>query len=441
MAQLEKEEVGTFVNALEEQIKKDIKEAINKAIQQKFDETYFILSDKGILRHAEMREVLFRSETIHLIIDGFSKKIGDEEYEKTLENIGISVGRSFADDLLKKCRKEGMIPRNYKVYTLLWAIFDTEVGWGKMRINQFSERGRRMEIAVENSWLVDEETKLHHRCPFMAGYIFGVLDEGFKRLYRWIDETKTFRIPEERLEVIEVNRRPVDNICLFEVKLGLEKLIKGYDAYFNAKREHRNEDYQKSILFSRCAIEIGLKEKLEIPITKYIPFMKLMNAMKRLKFENIDFKEIKENYELTSNLVHRMSPVDREISEKVIFAAQNFLSSLSRISIPKRKRGSIIEIIDQAPIKPKKLEKEILNLEISVKKDERGKIETKLKQLDLLENLLSLHETNLSELRIKEADYDKAEVPMKLRHNIELEEKEIEKTKKSIEKIKSDIMN
>jgi len=155
--------------------------------------------EDGILRRANTRHAILRTQTLHAILGGV-------EHGK-LRLIALEIGRSAARDLISNVLYSGRhVPATASDFVALWDFWDRTGGWGKLSmpgaeledgkrvwqlhvINNFLEvdRERRSCGAEASPEVLEEATRsdleaTHDLCEFWCGYIHGFLDESLPRI-------------------------------------------------------------------------------------------------------------------------------------------------------------------------------------------------------------------------------------------------------------------
>lgn len=336
---IQKEDILELLELAEKTQQGTTKETIVKIIEQKMEEmfarTYFLISEKGKIKIADMNEIILRVKTVQMIFDGFASELDEKEFKKIAKKTGERIGRNFANEFLYLfLRKINKIPKDYEVFAHLWAAFDTKAALGNIDIVRFDHEDKEIEIEIDDSFLLRDTDSTHEKCSFMEGYIRGLLDEGFKELNRWLKET-AYEKPRESLAVTDVNDMEKHNpLCKFIVTLKIEELPRAFDQYSTAKKLHYiDKNYNQAILHARITLECAFKEKLGIPFDSPISFHQLVKSISLQNIKGIDFHGVRKLYGEISEAIHEGNKVNTRQSCTSIMKVGETICELIRTAL------------------------------------------------------------------------------------------------------------
>lgn len=153
----------------------------------------------GILKRANIRHVIFRSETAITILSKLSQL-----NEKTLIDLGGSIGTDAANDLAASIMERPLVPDSTEALIELWNYWDGTGGWGKIELMSDNEEEniKEWQIKITNSFLtVQDAEKSKILRGFWQGYIKGFLNTSLPRIRNIAfnkltkEERKKIRIP------------------------------------------------------------------------------------------------------------------------------------------------------------------------------------------------------------------------------------------------------
>ena len=284
------------------------------------------LFDKGVVLKANMPHVTLRTKTIRTILDTFRLEIGDRYYE-LLQKVGFTIGSSFGKDFVAFLTTSFKLPKDYETLVSAWTRFDSSAGFGNLLLKEFklNEKGD-MHIALENSFLVENEQHTH--CQFLSGYIKGVISEAFFFYYFFLDvETKLILPP--LLKPIKVTHTEQGKNCSFDIKVIARRLLEAHQKSYFAIDALKRQDLSQACNNARTAMEFAIKDKIGIDRKDRRSFHHILGAIKGTKweFQNVDFKEARDAYNLLSEVEHGIRHGEEEII-KAVWTSKDFVFDL-----------------------------------------------------------------------------------------------------------------
>ncbi len=154
-------------------------------------------SRDGVLDRAGVRHVVFRAETIHLLL---SIACDHKDYYDKCRQIGQTAANDLWQLFLNAGEEVVVIPRDLEWLVRVWGEWDTSGGWGKFtfhRATRSRDHVDRMDYhaSVENNFLrrargesvIVGAADMHQ---FWCGYIHGFLEDAIVHAYEPIYETE-----------------------------------------------------------------------------------------------------------------------------------------------------------------------------------------------------------------------------------------------------------
>jgi len=394
---IEKEDIPELLELAEKVEEETAKETIIKTIEQKMDEmfakTFFLVSEKGKIKVSDMDEIMFRVKTIQMIFDGFASGLSKKEYKEIAKKTGERIGRNFANEFFYLfLRRMNKIPRDYEVFAHIWAGFDTKAALGNIDIVNFNQGNKEIVIEIKDSFLLRGSNGTHENCSFMEGYIYGILDEGFKELNRWLKATP-YENPVESLAVADVEETERHNpLCKFLVALEIEQLSHAFDQYSTTKKLHYMEKkYDQASVHARITLEYAFKEKLDVPFNSHISFHQLVKSISTQNIQGIDFRGIRKMYGKISEAMHMGSEVSKKQSYAAIAKVGETIRELIKVILSEGQMMDAKKYIKKQPQTMDEYKRQYKQLEEEYSKAKTSfELETKKKEIEIAEEKLHL---------------------------------------------------
>jgi len=288
--------------------------------------------------------IAIREATLHVLLDAFLRQQGD--FQTTAKKAGESVGISFARDMMSFLVQSGRIPRDEYTVVKIWAWFDTNASWGNFEVSL--DKGEKFAvITVDDSFLVRGlKGNIHRFCPFMEGYVFGVLWESLKIWHR-LFSVEFGLIERPCLEPREIKEEKIDSTCKFTVQLQYEELIDSFDLIHSSREYYQSGNFRQVALNLRNALELGFKKKIDLSKNDKTSLIKLIRAFKDNNIK-LPYRSIKDAYDLTSKTAaHYGEDITNEKTLKLLDDIEPAINSLERLQITQEQKDAIRKRIDE----------------------------------------------------------------------------------------------
>lgn len=388
------EDINKIVGLVDESARNKLKEDVADLVGQQIDD---ILNQRplsfnkelGMLLKSDMPTVSFRRETIQQIFNMFHEVIRDrEKYQSLTWKTGIKIGANFCMDLMKFFTNIKQIPRSYDVFLDFWARFDSTAGWGLISIKRFDLEKMSLQIEVQNSFLVGDSDN-HIHCPFVGGYIFGILGIGFDFVFK-ILERNEYLPPNKRL-IPKAFEEKSGSKCVFIFTFDEVKFKNSFDKFFEALFAHLEDDDNAAVRSLRSSIEFIAKEKLDVPLKEQTSFFRLLKVFKDLNIQEIDYKEIERAHAILSEILHGIRKhFNKTLVSELIEISHDFILKVEKLTLSKGQITDAKEYLEMGP-------------------QTRKEVQEELKHLNAL---LEMHQKQLRILEIDLAKYGPGEKPV-----------------------------
>jgi len=335
------------VNARKE-LKEDISDLLGEQIENIFIQRPLLFNKElGVLMNRDMPNVSFRRETIQRIFHAFYEFAGDkiETYRRLLQQLGINIGVSFSIDLMRFFAHQEKIPYGYEDFLDFWARFDSTAGWGIISVKQFDLDKMALQIEFKNNFLVSESDK-HVHCPFLMGYMLGVLGVSFDFIFKAL-EAHGHLTPKKRLIPNSVNE--IDEAdCVFDFTFIEIDSTKSFDKFFEAMLAHLKGDNINAVTALRNAIEFCIKDKLGIPTDNPTSFYRILKSLRGVNIHEINYNEIESAYKRLSEVLHGKDVRKIRVDE-LVEASYAFALEVGRLTLSKDQIDAAREYLKREP--------------------------------------------------------------------------------------------
>jgi len=305
---------------------------VSQPIAQALEHLRSFAFDNALL--PDVPAITISVDTFYTLIEPFS---GDAKEAYKLK--GMKAGEIFAKKYIDFLRYEVGVPQS--IWHLLkgWAFFDTGANWGTFNI-LYEEEQKKVIVTLENSFLTRKLEKDKHRfCPFMDGYIEGLLWTCLKYYPRWYKDVLGHLPSNINIEPIAVKEEPEWDVCRFIVSLQQEELVDAFDRIYGIERLIEGGDLRRIPLEIRTVLEIALKKKLAIKEEERIYVPQLLTPFKALKDKGkMSIKKISNIYAWASQDAHRTVTYSEEEIIKNLGVVADFLQDLELLEIDEEKR-------------------------------------------------------------------------------------------------------
>jgi KaiC/GvpD/RAD55 family RecA-like ATPase len=339
-------------------LKEDMADLLGQQVENIFRQRPLLFNKElGELMNRDMPNVSFRRETIQRIFHEFYEFAGDnkEAYERRLQQLGINIGVSFSIDVMRFFAHQEKIPDNYKDFLDFWAKFDSTAGWGIISVKQFDLDKMALQVEFKNNFLVNESDN-HAHCPFLMGYILGVLGVSFDFIFKALEANRHLT-PKKRL--IPNSVKEIDDAdCVFGFTFIEINSTESFDKFFVAMLAYLKGDNMTAIMALRTAIEFCIKDKLGIPKDSHASFHRILKCLKGLNIHEINYNEIEDAYEKLSQPLHgkdiREIRVEELLETSYVFAleVEGFVFSKGQISAIKESLKEEPRVKIETELKP-----------------------------------------------------------------------------------------
>lgn len=404
------ERISQYINGKFDILEKDDSSNLENAfleafssIMEKFE--FMLVVDGQLANLRKEREIVIKLATLHAIFFVFEKKIGSGvDFVDACKFAGSLVGREYAKTIINILIDDDVLI-DYQGFLDLWCRFDTRAAWGRFTNPSFSSTGRTVSVVIQNSISALDEppAALETINQFIAGYVYGVVDEGFRVLDFLFRQCKAFRLPNPPFSVnsVETDFKHPD----MYVNLSLEEptFRDAYDEFFKYYYSKNRDDLPTL----RRSIEFALKEIFDIEKSSYYSTQRLLKALIRENIDHIDFQSAQNLYQKFSDFTHRGN-LDAKVSiENLFFETRYFLAELafyrlSKNSIKRLKRSIMIE--EPSPNAIQKLEQEVRKdvdnmTESELQSDDYSKeIKRYERSIQKLETIITYYENHLYDI-------------------------------------------
>lgn len=231
--------------------------------------------EDGILRRANIRHAILRTETLHSILSAI-------ETEK-LREVAKEIGKHAAGDLINILDSGRHVPATARDFVALWDFWDRTGGWGKLFLpeSECDDDKGIWRLHISNNFLeVDRERKrcnapkesdewvnaakldieaTHKLCEFWCGYIHGFLEESLPEIRNMmlttsLNDSRGIFIPAySKVETVSHDCLPDESICgdIFIIKF-ISDGLSGPIAMLSRARGLINDNPPMAVM---CTIE------------------------------------------------------------------------------------------------------------------------------------------------------------------------------------------
>jgi hypothetical protein len=297
--------------------------------------------EEAVSRFQSVKHARFLRPTAPVFFGLWREQLGqraDEALPIVGEEFGISMGNSFMDLLISA----GRIPFTTDIAMQLLCRYHTDIQWGTFSYQR--ESPEHLQVKVESSFLTLETDKNRHLyCPFLQGYLSGLLWIVLRERYRWFRNVFSATPDEPLLKPTKVVEKK-DDACLFLIEMSPEELSQAFDALFDSKEKLRAGAYFEALALVRTSLETGFKTRVSIPRSSRVSFFSLIDAYKKAMIPNdtLDYTKAGKIYEAASVAIHdiSMQVQGNKILDR-INEAERILRVLDSFTIGRRYRERI----------------------------------------------------------------------------------------------------
>jgi hypothetical protein len=270
-----------------------------------------------------------RLKTVQIIFESISNELKGKQHRHFLRSTGKTVGRSLGVEMVEFLMRHNKLPRDYEVFIKLWNEWDMIAGWGR---RSYSINNNSIILDVDENFLTSGgwEDK-HMNCPFLEGYMQGVLWEVMKEHYRWFKRALT-RPGNPPLQPIAVEEKIGEGKCRFIVKLGEEELQNAFDMFYEARDSERENDFNQATRDIRASVEMAFKEKIGLPLDDKTSVIRIMKAFKNRSLQ-LRYNTIDGIYASTSGSIHGSAKISKSDCKKMLHNWNDILEDLELMKI------------------------------------------------------------------------------------------------------------
>jgi predicted hydrocarbon binding protein len=133
--------------------------------------------DDGEVEYFGQQVVMLRRDAFTLIRDGLTRVAGGAA-QVILDIAGHTVGKEEGRAILAKARAPGnRLPQSLPTFIRL-AVEETNMGYGKIKIEEFNTESGTVTVSLSNSFEVDPyRHALKPTCAFTLGYLKGIFSQ------------------------------------------------------------------------------------------------------------------------------------------------------------------------------------------------------------------------------------------------------------------------
>ncbi len=412
----ETSDVSQYINGkletVDQEQKIHIEESLLGAFRKAFADIEFLTVVDGKLSNIQNeREIVLKLFTIHAILRTIEKRLQPElNFNEACFFAGIVVGREFAQTIISSMLNDNILLA-YQGFLDLWARLDTRAAWGKFNETKFMKGKNEVTIRVDNPVSMFEgyfsaPTSLNE---FLKGYVFGMVDEGFRAISFLYDESPAFMLPHNALAIKEINVLKTTSKTIF-ITLTLEppRLEKAFAQLYKYYYAKNHTD----ILTLRRSLELAIKETVGLEESSYYSVRRIFKELSRSGIEGIDFSSAHDLYQRLSDLAHRVDKLDAEEASDLFYQTKYFLSELSYYGVSKKKSKAIIRAgfhreptVDEIQEMEGKISTAVSAIKEEYLKDEKNssQIEKISKTIQDIETIITFYEDHKLDLQVKEA--------------------------------------
>jgi len=285
----------------------------------------------------EVPAITISIDTFHALIEPTFGEVNEAYWSK-----GVKAGKIFAKKYINFLRYEVGVPESISHLLKGWAFFDTGANWGTFDINHDEEQNKII-IFFENNFLNRNiEKDKHEFCPFIEGYIYGVLRISLKYYPRWYKNVTKINPQNINFTPISVKEEPEGDKCKFIVSLKPEELTEAFDKIYYIENLIENGDLRRIPLEIRVMLENALKIKLGINYEERIYVPQLLVPFKAVKDNTeLHIKKISNIYAWTSKDAHLTAEYTKEELINNLGIVADFIQDLELIEISNEIRAKL----------------------------------------------------------------------------------------------------
>lgn len=238
-------------------------------------------------------------------------------YRRGLREMGARVGWSFALNLIRHARRDkGEIPLTYDKLLQFWSIFDSATDIAEsIEVTLTDPEATNLSVTVQHSFLMKGRVQNQHiHCPFLEGYVLGVVDGLFINWNHWI-LAEPYKSPTRHLRVRTVKENDSTDLrcyLLVDFYEDEEKTRRPASRLANAALNLEKGLVKEAAVETRGVLEeclrisMGLQEKAQLKFTAFLKQAEEAGI-------KLSYKRLRDLYDQLSNVVHS----DREVAEVV----------------------------------------------------------------------------------------------------------------------------
>jgi hypothetical protein len=333
-----------------DQLHDSVSDAINGVLRKVFFELPILYFKKGELRKGDMPNVIMRRETLHSVFDFVRKHQQGPStncYERALERLGADTGYGFGYDLIELLRRHQSVPEDYEALLGFWSAYDQSSGWGKITFQSFQRD--RIEIRVDQSFLISGHDKdIHRDCPFLAGYIKGVVSSAFSEYSRWLDRTRIRRPPEHRLKPSGIDEyATTDSTCVFRGRLYEETLVDSFNKLGESQDAFRKGDLLGTLKSACSAMEFALKDKFSIGAS--FSFSEVLSICRKIGVPlSEESYEVAKTYDFATSMIGGRYKFSKEETSAALKEVVHFVNEIEQIAISNEQKNHVRVLLEMA---------------------------------------------------------------------------------------------
>ncbi len=338
-AVVDPEMVSDYVDGKFHQLNKDEKSQIDSALRNAFESVLsqiecLLVVDGQLSNIDNAREIVFSVATFHQLCTSIKRKVQlGMQFDLAFELSGVLVGRQFARKIIKgMCNDKKIL--DYSGYLQLWGRFDTRAGWGRFDDLKLDPVKKCVSLKIIHPF-----STLEDYCPpnetinhFLKGYVYGVIDEGFRMIDYLFRQTKILRLPHKACIVEKVHSDCKGGMLHVEVTLSEPQFQNAYDQLFGFVFHLAPRDLMKL----RRALEFSIRDIFGIEGTSYYSIQRILRALLHIDLGPIEIKAAKDLYQRLSDFAHREVEISPEIELEVLENTSLFLTELQYFGISKK---------------------------------------------------------------------------------------------------------
>ncbi len=371
------------INPAESEHTARIEKALTDAVRNIISQFEYILVVNGQLSNIQNeREIIIRLATFHTIFFVIERRsYTKSNFSETVKFAGSLVGREFAKTIINSLINNNVLI-DYRGFLKLWSRFDTKAAWGRFEDPIFDKKTNTISVTIRN---VISSLNESYSAPglvdqFISGYVYGLVDEGFRALDFLFRQCKAYKLPDNPLSVknSRIEHRGPD--AYVSIDLEPPKFSDAYDQLFKFY-------FQGDILALRRSLEYAVKELFKLDKTVYAPIPNLLHSLYKCCSELVDFQSAREIYRQLSTYAHE-GELKLE-KNNLFYQVQYFLAELnyftpSKSQIKKIKRRTDMTVPSEKEIS--QLESDIQN-DIQTFQQEKSPREINTIEKEYLENI------------------------------------------------------